>query len=126
MAPSSPNQQQSRQPPPIRGQQDSSIAKKSEPWLTSMKRSLGRTKPRCQCKHHQRKMQQKLAQQQEEISAVEEDKETIQQIVGAKKGQTTQISTHQQIKALKKLYGNECHAVPLEDIRMISLSFSTS
>ena len=124
MAPSSPNQQQSRQPPLIRGQ-DSSIAKKSEPWLTSMKRSLGRTKPRCQCKHHQRKMQQKLAQQQEEISAVEEDKETIQQIVGSKKGQTGQISTHQQIKALKKLYGNECHAVPLEDI-LISLSFSTS
>ena len=49
--------------PVLRG---ATIAKKSEPWLSSMKRSLGR-KPKCQCKHHQQKLQQKQQEQRQKL-----------------------------------------------------------
>ena len=88
---------------PVRGQ--SSIAKKSEPWLVaSMKRSLGRTKPKCQCKHHQKK----LMQQQQQMTITNKDDELVIEVEDDKQldsSKRTLSNTHQQIKALKKLYG---------------------
>ena len=91
---------------PVRGE---SIAQKSEPWLQSVKRSLGR-KPKCQCKHHQQKLLQKQHEQRQKL------REQLEQEGGAQYyGPTPKTSipdpppTNHNVRALRRVYGTNIH-----------------